>query len=332
MDPSTRTVANLRRPRISANGVSAVSISDRSHSDGHVNLADVPHEWRSQPLTAPIGELSILQKSLLFAELSDAAYYQEQIAVPMFEQIGLHASTYFERDGAQAYILSNEHDTVVICRGTEPNEWNDIKADLSAWTALAETVGRVHRGFKQEVDDIWPLLEQALANNAKTSWFTGHSLGAAMAAICAGRCKLSVIESNPAGLYTFGSPRIGSRRYVNHCKFPEYFRWVNNNDIVTRVPPIWMGYRHAGRMMYLDANGKFRRLTPARRAKDRWRGFWRGLKARQLDPFSDHLSSNYITCLADAVAEENAGIDVLGRADRLWRRVARRIKARSAAR
>jgi triacylglycerol lipase len=326
MDQSTQTAANLRRPRITARGVTAVATSDLPQSAGQVDLASVPHEWKSRPLTAPIGELSVLRKSLLFAELSDAAYYQEQIALPMFEQIGLHASTYFERDGAQAYIISNEHDTVVIYRGTEPNEWNDIKADLSAWTALAETVGRVHRGFKQEVDDIWPLLEQALANNAKTLWFTGHSLGAAMAAICAGRCKLSTIESNPAGLYTFGSPRVGSKRYVNHCKFPEYFRWVNNNDIVTRVPPIWMGYRHAGRMMYLDANGKFRRLSATQRAKDRWRGFWRGLKSRKLDPFSDHLSSNYIAYLANAVVEEDAGEDVLGRADRLWRRVARRIK------
>src|SRR5690606_25372446 len=185
----------------------------------------------------------------------------------------------------------------------------DIKADLNAWTALAETVGRVHSGFKKEVDDIWPLLEEALAENAKTTWFTGHSLGAAMAAICAGRCKLSSIESNPAGLYTFGSPRVGSKRYVNHCKFPEYFRWVNNNDIVTRVPPPWMGYRHAGRMMYLDSNGRFRRYNAAARARDRWRGTWRGIWQGRLDPFADHLSCNYIDYLAQAVAEEESGVD-----------------------
>jgi triacylglycerol lipase len=81
--------------------------------------------------------------------------------------------------------------------GTEPNEWNDIKADVNAWTVLAESVGRVHRGFKEEVDTLWPLMEAALAENNKTTWFTGHSLGAAMAAICAGRCMLSKIESNP---------------------------------------------------------------------------------------------------------------------------------------
>ena len=56
---------------------------------------------------------------------------------------------------------------VVVCRGTEPNDWNDIRADLDLATVMAETVGRVHRGFKREVDDLWPRLEQALVNNTR---------------------------------------------------------------------------------------------------------------------------------------------------------------------
>jgi triacylglycerol lipase len=293
-----------------------------------VEEAKSDHRWHSEPLAGPIAELALLKKSLLFAELSDAAYYAEEVARPLFEEIGLHASTYFEREGAQAYIVSNDYDTVVICRGTEPNEWNDLKADVTVWTVLVE-VGRVHSGFKEEVDTLWPLMESVLAKNDKTTWFTGHSLGAAMAAICAGRCMLSKIESNPAGLFTFGSPRVGSRRYVTHCKFPQYYRWVNNNDIVARVPPIWMGYRHAGKLMYFDCNGKFRRMSKAQRAKDRWRGFWRGLRRGRIDPFTDHLSCNYVQYLADAVAAEARGEDVLGRGDRLLTRAARRITRRA---
>jgi triacylglycerol lipase len=293
-----------------------------------VEQAKAEHRWNSRPLTAPIAELGVMRKSLLFAELSDVAYYAEEAARPLFEEVGLHASTYLEREGAQAYIVSNEHDTVVVCRGTEPNQWNDVKADVNVWTVVAESVGRVHSGFKEEMDTLFPLLEAALAEDTKATWFTGHSLGAAMAAICAGRCMLSKIEPNPAGLFTFGSPRVGTRRYVNHCRFPEYCRWVNNNDIVTRVPPVWMGYRHAGRLMYFDSNGKFRRLSPSQRAKDRWRGLWQGLKSGQLDPLTDHLCSNYIRYLADAVSAEDAGENVLGRGDRLWRRVSRKLHKR----
>ena len=152
---------------------------------------------------------------------------------------------------------------------------------------LAETAGWVHRGFKREVDDLWPRLEQALVNNTRTLWFAGHSLGGAMAAICAGRCRLSYISSNPRALFTFGSPRIGNRRYVNYVQI-EAYRWVNNNDIVTRVPPAWLGYRHKGQEVYLNAYGKIRRLTRWQRMKDRWRGFLRGLRERRFDPFADH--------------------------------------------
>ena len=174
-----------------------------------------------------------------------------------------------ERDGAQAYELMNDQDVVIACRGTEPNEWNDIKADADAMTDLAETIGRVHRGFKREVDDIWPELEETLRDETRNVWFTGHSLGGAMATVLAGRCELSAIAAAPVELVTFGSPRVGTKRYVQNAKV-RHIRWVKNNDIVTRVPPTWLRYRHTGTGMYLDRNGDVRRFTCEQRTKDRW--------------------------------------------------------------
>ena len=122
------------------------------------------------------------------------------------------------RRRAGLHLRQRRRSRSITCRGTEPNDWNDIRADLDLATVIAETVGRVHRGFKREVDDLWPRLEQALVNNTRTLWFAGHSLGGAMAAICAGRCKLSYIQSNPRALFTYGSPRVGNRRYVNYVQ------------------------------------------------------------------------------------------------------------------
>ena len=50
--------------------------------------------------------------------------------------------------------FANDDDAVVTCRGTEPNDWNDVKADLDLAKAMAETAGWVHRGFKREVDEL----------------------------------------------------------------------------------------------------------------------------------------------------------------------------------
>jgi triacylglycerol lipase len=257
-------------------------------------------------LDGPIEPLSMLRRSLLFAELSNISYLSRAEAGQLAYRIGFPEIRFYDREGAQAYIFANGNDAVVTCRGTEPNDWRDVEADLDLGMAMAETVGWVHRGFKHEVDELWPRLEQALVNNTRTLWFCGHSLGAAMAAICAGRCRLSYIRSNPRALFTFGGPRVGNHRYVNYVHI-ETYRWVNNNDIVTRVPPPWLGYRHKGQEVYLNAYGKIRDLTHWQRLKDRWRGFIRGLKEGRIDFFADHSIKEYISHIRSAV-EDDEGI------------------------
>ena len=254
-----------------------------------------------------IEELSFLEKSLMFAELSRASYFSRTVAGQLADAIGLPETRFYDRDGAQAYFFGNDRDAVVCCRGTEPHEWNDIKADLDAITDVAETVGRVHRGFKREVDDLWPRLEQALVSNERTLWFTGHSLGGAMTAICAGRCKLSHIRSTPEGVFSYGAPRVGDKRYVNHVRM-RYYRWVNNNDIVPRVPPRWFGYRHAGVEVYLNRRGRVSNVRGMLRARDRFWGFWQSVAKWRIDHFSDHLMGEYIDAIRRAVDQEHAGV------------------------
>ncbi len=120
-----------------------------------------------------------------------------------------------------------------------------------------------------------------------------------MATICAGRCKLSEIAAVPVETVTFGSPRVGTKRYVQNAGIT-HIRWVNNNDIVTRVPPTWLRYRHTGTRMYLDRNGDIRRFTARQRAKDRWSGFVDGVKNRRFDHFSDHAIADYVRHVARA--------------------------------
>jgi triacylglycerol lipase len=255
-------------------------------------------------LDGPINDWGRLRKSLLFAELSAIAYLNEIDAVEAVRQIGFPEAEFIEVDGAQAYLFSNEIDLVIACRGTEPQEWNDVKADLNAWPVVAETIGRVHGGFKQEVDDLWPKLEARLVHNTKELWLCGHSLGGAMATICATRCKLSYINSNPLELFTYGSPKVGTKVYVTHCRV-EHIRWVNNNDIITQVPPAWMGYYHVGQEMYLNMYGKLRKMTRYQRMKDRWRGFVQGLRHKEIDHFTDHAISRYIDYIRQLFLESD---------------------------
>lgn len=245
-----------------------------------------------------ITKMTFKQRSLLFAQLAQIAYCNEKDAIRQAKKLGFTTIEFYELDGAQAYRFMNKHDIVIACRGTEPTELNDIKADLKAAPVMADTIGRVHRGFKKEVDELWPMVKEDLqrVGKTRTAWFTGHSLGAAMATLMASRCEDDPTAPNIEELYTYGSPRVGWRKFVNSLDVTHH-RWVNNNDIVTRVPLAAMGYKHDGIEHYMNAYGLERKLTTWQRSKDRWRGMWMGIKQGGIDSFSDHSMTNYISNL-----------------------------------
>ena len=248
--------------------------------------------------TLSISNLRFEERSLLFAQLAKIAYNNIKKVKKQAEKLGFTEVEFYNREGAQAYRFANETDMVIACRGTQPTEFNDIAADLKAMPVVAETISRVHQGFKAEVDELWPMIMADLMSKQPKQklWFCGHSLGAAMATIMASRCLYNKKVPNPEELYTYGSPRVGWKKYCVHLGVVHH-RWVNNNDIVTTVPLRVMGYTHHGTEHYLNAYGNVRKMTSMQRFKDKMRGLWMGLKRGSVDSFSDHSIDNYVNYL-----------------------------------
>ena len=244
--------------------------------------------------------MDFLHRSLLFAELASIAYQDQESASKLARKLGFTTTELYDRDGAQTYRFQNAKDCVIVCRGTEPTEWNDIKADLDAVPVMSETVSRVHKGFKTEVDDLWPMVvEDVRALKNQKLWFAGHSLGAAMATIMASRCFYDDSLVDPQQLYTYGSPRVGWPKNVKTMA-EDHHRWVNNNDIVTKVPLAIMGYRHDGTEHYIDSEGDIDQETGLARFWDGIQGTVRGLLQGSVDQISDHNMSEYIAHIAKA--------------------------------
>ena len=243
-----------------------------------------------------ITDLSFNQRSLLFAKLASISYNDNIKQVKkQVKELGFTTVEFYNKEGAQAYGFANKDDMVIACRGTQPTEFNDIAADLKAVPVVAETVSRVHQGFKAEVDELWPMIMADLMSKQPKQklWFCGHSLGAGMATIMASRCMYNIKVPDPEELYTYGSPRVGWKGYVVHLGVVHH-RWKNNNDIVTTVPLWIMGYRHCGTQHYLNAYGNYRKPTGWQLVKDKWRGLWMGLKQGKIDSFGDHSMVEYI--------------------------------------
>jgi len=243
-----------------------------------------------------ISEMNIKQQSLLFAKLAADSYGKKTAVTKAVKEHGFTKTKFYDNGGAQAYRFESKTDVVVACRGTQPTEFNDLKADLKAFPVKSETISRVHRGFKAEVDELWPMIKPDIETISKKLWFCGHSLGAAMATIMASRCHLRWEITNVEALFTYGSPRVGWPGYVKSLKLTHY-RWQNNNDIVTRVPLRVMGYRHDGHLMYIRSDGSIDDSGKShmwRRFNDRMKGMWGGIKHGKVDNFSDHAMAEYI--------------------------------------
>lgn len=230
------------------------------------------------------------RKELLkFAKIAAVTYDNPKDSRSKFKEQGYEIVEFFDIKDAQGYLLKGANEYVLSFRGTESKR--DALADLKARMKTESSGANVHRGFKGELDKLWPSIEKSIEQIDRL-YITGHSLGAAMATIAASR-----IQSKVIALITFGSPRVGTRQFVNGLNVMHY-RVQNNCDDVTKVPPCIMGYRHHGIHKYMNFYGEFRNLSSWQRIKDMVRS---RIKARQKGQkfigLFDHMMNRYIAKL-----------------------------------
>jgi len=173
----------------------------------------------------------------------------------------------------QAVVFGNDTAVVIAFRGTRPSELIDWMVDFEIFQVpftkyfSAPDVGTVHDGFARLLAKGWRSLQAEVMrrqNKGQALWITGHSLGGALAAMATAAFTFSA-RMPVNGLYTFGQPRIGDVTFCTQCDshFGDYmFRFVNNEDIVTRIPPrivpnlpVPYFYGHSGQLRYFDASG-----------------------------------------------------------------------------
>jgi len=244
--------------------------------------------------------------SWFFAECSRLAYRNELRARKEFRRIGFTTYNFYSVEGAQVHIAKNNDTIIIAFRGTEPKQFSDIKADLMAWKKRSRSVGQVHAGFKGEVDKLWADIRVSMGRKAgRDIYVCGHSLGGAMATICASRLRSETRKGNVKALYTYGSPKVGGKLFVWGIDELEHYRHVNNNDMVTRVPLWIMGYRHHGYLTYINHYGNIRSMTSYQRFKDKMRGRWAAIRKFQFfDGIRDHDINKYCKKLKKLVKIE----------------------------
>ena len=86
-----------------------------------------------------ISELSEPQRRTLFAKFAKIAYKTKDEAFQSGKFWGFGKVNFFDVEGAQAYLFSNDTDVIITCRGTQPGDMNDIFADLEVFKSDSVT-------------------------------------------------------------------------------------------------------------------------------------------------------------------------------------------------
>jgi len=243
------------------------------------------------------------ERILLFAKVAEATYSDPKDSKSVFDSLGYKTLKFFDVRGAQAYLLENDEGRLLSFRGTQPSEISDVLADLNSIKDPCAQGGKIHRGFNEELEKIYPDIIKSLSLSSSPLYITGHSLGAAMATLAAARLQ---DQFNVVMLITFGSPRVGTQGFKVNLKVP-HFRCKNNNDQVTNVPPTLMLFRHHGTDVYINYYGQIRNITGWQRVKDQLRSRVQAFKKKK--PFIglyDHSMSEYIRKLDNAVSDDTS--------------------------
>lgn len=127
-------------------------------------------------------------------------------------------------------------------------------------------VPKVHQGFLMAYNSVKKKVSSRirtliLAHPTYSIRVVGHSLGGALATLCAMELNESLDFSTKVRLVTFGAPRVGNDAFINLVRihFPEprdRIRVTNGQDVVPHLPPFLMGYRHAPQEIYTPPGAK----------------------------------------------------------------------------
>jgi hypothetical protein len=210
---------------------------------------------------------------MLLGLVTSLVYKEPEVSLAALENAGLSRARFFDFNtkshDTQAVVVPVEDAIVVSFRGTEHT--TDIRTNMRFNFMPSPLGGRVHEGFFDALNDrttpngptAWQEImsyvdDLASTGKYKNIYFTGHSLGGAMATMSTTRFVGTDLRDFPdaqklemAELVTFGQPKTFDKK--GEEKFSEAVegkaaRYVHRSDMVPSVPLFGMNKTSIGFM------------------------------------------------------------------------------------
>lgn len=147
----------------------------------------------------------------------------------------------------QGYMIKSGSNLLIAFRGTQQTK--DWATDINGFHQVIpygnyDSDIRVHRGFLNAYKSIRGDIHKYISsrrNEIKAIYICGHSLGGALAILCAVDVEYNY-PSYHVECYPSGNPKVGNKAFCNSYdkRVPITVRTFMRTDIVPALPPEWV--------------------------------------------------------------------------------------------
>lgn len=175
---------------------------------------------------------------------------------------------YFTINKSVNYAIRKENEKLYIffedSKGKE--DWiKNLDFPIKAYKNSDNKTFYAHRGFLGAFEELEKVIAPHINDkNYKSIIISGYSHGAGIAVLCHEYAWYNRpdIRKNIYG-YGYGAPRVvwGIERKDLKERFSNFTVIKNIDDIVTKLPPAFLGYNHVGKMLLIGERGKYNNLS-----------------------------------------------------------------------
>jgi predicted lipase len=122
-----------------------------------------------------------------------------------------------------------------------------LRDQIYPFEETSQSDALMHRGFIDAYFAVRDQIHEYIRTNGVTNvTATGHSLGGALATLCAIDVQYNFSNTVAVEMYTFGSPKVGNEGFREsfNRRVPNSYRFIYGMDIVPELPRWWQGYHH----------------------------------------------------------------------------------------
>lgn len=169
-----------------------------------------------------------------------------------YMEIGNTVNYAVKREGRTLYIFFEDSDG--------KTDWKrNLDFPVKAYKRMQKTAWYAHRGFLRAWKEVEPALFADISDEKiQKIVVAGYSHGGAIALLCHEYIWFHRpdLRGNLEG-YGFGCPRViwkagkSKQRWKNFCVIR------NLDDLITHLPPAFLGFRHVGSLLKIGKRGKY---------------------------------------------------------------------------